>query len=306
MEKERVKSLKELVAEKQIFAPIVWNALSARAAEAAGCEATLLSGGVLHGMRGYPDACMLAPEDLYFAVSGICRVSGIPCCIDSDEGYGDTALNAYRLTKTLIDIGAKAQTLDDTAGRPPVTVLANLRAGREDCHRPCISREAFLAKTRAAMDAASGSDFLNIARSEAKLQYGLDEAIERCRRAVEIGAEMTLVIGLMTLDDAKRVAKYVPGWKMWPDVCSTNGVPDVELDDIYKLGFNFVTAHMVTKGATYGMTEAGRRFAKAGTPAPLDAFDMGYPKEEIDDLMNFVHHGEEDWLARERKYWEGL
>ena len=41
------KSLRELVAKEQIFAPIVWDVLSAKCAEAAGFKATLLSGGVV-------------------------------------------------------------------------------------------------------------------------------------------------------------------------------------------------------------------------------------------------------------------
>ena len=47
-----------------------------------------------------------------------------------------------------------------------------------------------------------------IARTEAALQYGLDEAIERCLLARELGAEMTLVIGLMNQEQAEYVAKY--------------------------------------------------------------------------------------------------
>ena len=34
---------------------------------------------------------------------------------------------------------------------------------------------------------------------------------------------------------------------MWPDVMSRNGVPDVELKDIEKLGFNLVTMHISKK-----------------------------------------------------------
>lgn len=52
-----------------------------------------------------------------------------------------------------------------------------------------------------------------IARTESKLQYGLDEAIERCILAEELGAEMTLVIGLMNLEEGKKVAENIKGCK---------------------------------------------------------------------------------------------
>lgn len=49
------KSLRELVAQKQVFAPIVWDVMSAKCAEIAGFEATLLSGGVVAGNCATPD-----------------------------------------------------------------------------------------------------------------------------------------------------------------------------------------------------------------------------------------------------------
>ena len=62
---EKTKSLRELVAEKQIFAPCVWDLMSARAAEQAGYEATLLSGGALADwVCGLPDIGLITADDL--------------------------------------------------------------------------------------------------------------------------------------------------------------------------------------------------------------------------------------------------
>jgi len=142
--------------------------------------------------------------------------------------------------------------------------------------------ETFLAKTKAAMDAASGTDFLNIARTEAKLKYGLDEAIERCRRALELGAEMTLIIGLLNMEEAERVAKYVPGWKMWPDVAvNKDGKADVELDDIAPLGFNFVTAHMLDKHAVLGMYDFAKHNIANKNTLYNDLHTMGHKPEDV-------------------------
>ena len=57
MKEERIITLRELVARKQIFAPCIWDVMSHRAAAMCGFEATLLSGGAFAGnVCGMPDA----------------------------------------------------------------------------------------------------------------------------------------------------------------------------------------------------------------------------------------------------------
>ena len=237
------KSLRELVAQKQVFAPIVWDVMSAKCAEIAGFEATLLSGGVVAGNCATPDIGLITADDLVRITGYVCQASKLPCCIDADDGYGETPLHAYRTTKRLADAGAMSLTLDDTTGfRGYGRWAQQLRRGDPfgTIPHPCVSRDTFLAKTRASLDACSGSECMLIARTESALEYGIEEAIERCIRAEELGAEMTLVIGLRTLEEGKEIAKYVKGWKMWPDVMAPGGIPDVEFADIEKLGFNFI------------------------------------------------------------------
>lgn len=307
---EKRKTLRELVAEKQIFAPCVWDLMSARAAEQAGYEATLLSGGALaEWVCGLPDIGLITADDLVRATEYITAESEIPCCVDADDGYGETPLHAYRTTKRLADAGAMALTLDDTTGTRGYGRWAQaLRGGTPfgQIPHPAVSRDVFLAKTRASLDACSGTECMLIARTETALEYGLEEAIERCIRAEELGAEMTLVIGLRTLEEGAEVAKYVKGWKMWPDVMAPGGVPDVNFEDIEKLGFNYITAHCITKGATYGMTSWGKRVLEEKSTVFCDEHDMGITEEEAAHLDMFQMDHDKEWFDREAKYWRGL
>ena len=283
---EKTKSLRELVAEKQIFAPCVWDLMSARAAEQAGYEATLLSGGALaEWVCGLPDIGLITADDLVRATEYITAESGIPCCVDADDGYGETPLHAYRLTQRLVDAGAMSLTLDDTTGyRGYNRWGAQLRGGAEDgtMTHPAVSRKVWLAKMKACLEASSGTDCMPIARTDSKLQYGLDEAIERCLLAEELGAEMTLIIGLMNQEEAEKVAKHVKGWKMWPDVASRNGVPDVRLEDIEPLGFNFVTMHILEKAAMWGMIDFGKHACQEKSLVYHDTHTMGLKPEEVE------------------------
>ncbi len=301
------KTLRELVAEKQIFAPIVWDVMSAKCAEMAGYEATLLSGGCVAHECGTPDLGLITADDLVRITGYVCAASPLPCCIDADDGYGATPLHAYRTTKRLAEAGAMSLTLDDTTGvRGYGRWAQELRSGQGfgNIEHPVVSRDTFLAKTRAALDACDGTDCMLIARTECALEEGLEEAIERCIRAEELGAEMTLIIGLMKIDEAKEIAKYVKGWKMWPDIMAPGGVPDADMDELAEYGFNFVTAHLLEKGAHYGMEEVGRHTLQDKNTVFCDTHSMNLPDTTYEAGF-FKTDFDEDWLGRESRYWKG-
>lgn len=281
MKEERITTLRELVSKKQIFAPCIWDVFSHRAAAMCGFEATLLSGGAFSGnICGMPDIGLITADDLVRQTEFIAESSTVPTIVDADDGYGETPLHAYRTTRRLARAGAMALTLDDTTGYRGYNRWGRkFRSGAPDgtIDHPVVSMKDFLAKTKAALEACEGTDCLLIARTEAKLKYGLDEAIERCLRARELGAEMTLIIGLMNQEEAEYVAKYDKGWKMWPDVMTKNGVPDVNLEDIEPLGFNLVTAHFMAAGAMMGMMDVGKRTLQDRNLCYVDSLTGGFP-----------------------------
>lgn len=312
---EKKKTLRELVAEKQIFAPCVWDIMSSRAAKQAGYEATLLSGGaVAEWVCGLPDIGLMTADDIVRATQYITEAVDLPTCVDADDGYGETPLHAWRTTKRLVDAGASSLTLDDTTGfRGYNRWGEQLRGGAADTTmtHPAVSRKIFLAKTKAALEACADSDCMLIARTESKLQYGLEEAIERCMLAEELGAEMTLVIGLMNLEEGKKVAEALPGWKMWPDVGSRDGKPDVELADIEKLGYNFVTMHILEKAAMWGMIDFGKHACQERSLAYHDTHTMGLKPEDVEKGIVGMQKkgakmGADKYTQMEPHFWENL
>lgn len=306
VEQKKRTTLRELVAKKQIFAPCIWDCMSARVAESVGFEATLLSGGALStAVCGLPDIGLITADDLVRQTEFVTACSALPCIIDADDGYGELPLNAYRLTRRLAQAGAMALTVDDTTGYRGYNRWGEqLRSGKKDgaIDHPVISRKAWLAKMKASLEAVEGTDCMLIARTECKLKEGLDEAIERCIRARELGAEMTLIIGLMNLEEAEKVAKYDKGWKMWPDVMSTNGVPDVTLKDIEPLGFNLVTMHIFEKGAMYGMMDYGKNVIKDLNTVYHDQHNMGMTPEEMKKAFSMDQ--DKHWFEKEARFWD--
>jgi 2-methylisocitrate lyase-like PEP mutase family enzyme len=279
---EKRTALRDLLSKEQVFAPCIWDCMTARAAEVTGFKATLLSGGALaDSLAGVPDIALLNVEELIWATDRIARYSPLPLIVDADDGYGETPLHAYHTTMRLARAGAMGLTLDDTTGvrgwqRWGQKLVAGEKDGAEGTYiHPVVSQDLWLAKVKASLAAAEGTDCVVIARTEAKLQFGLDEAIERCVRALDLGAEMTLIIGLKSLAECEKVAEKVPGWKMYPDVMSKNGVPDVRLEDVAALGFNLVTMHYLEKASMFGMLDYGKHVIAEGSTIYADDHDMG-------------------------------
>ena len=256
------KSLKQVLleADRCVVAPCVYDCASARAVEMVGFPAMMLSGGeVSVAMNGVIDYGFSNLTDIEWITSRISQTSGIPLAADIEDGFGGP-LAVYRAAKRMAAAGAKALQLEDAGDMEDSTTL--------------LPREKYYEKVRAALAALEGTDCFLIARTNADPATELDEGVERCRRAVELGAQMTTVVKLSNLRDAAYVAERVPGWKMYPDVGGRNGVAEVTVEDIYPLGFNFLTMHYTLKAAMDGMLEHGKKnFAQQGSLYTCDKVD---------------------------------
>lgn len=256
------KKFRNLLEKGQVFAPCIWDCVSAKAAVSSGFESILLSGGTYATFCcGFPDIGLFTQDDLVRQTELICDYVDVPLIVDADEGYGESAVTTYRLAKRLERAGAAAFTIEDSTGikgynRWSYFIANSLADGTVE--HPIVSQENWLSKIKAGLDAVSGTDCMLIARTEAKIGYGVEEAIERACKAQELGAEMVLVMGMLTQEDAEKVAKYVKGWKMWPDVQSHNGKPDIQLKEIEPLGYNLVTTHIFEKACMTALMDAGK------------------------------------------------
>ncbi len=241
------KTLKELLEESNecIMAPCIYDCASARAVEMVGFKAMMFSSGELSlAMNGAIDYGFNSLPELEWAISRVCDFSPLPLAVDIEDGFGGP-LNVYRTCLRIARAGASAVQLEDGTSMEEVTNL--------------LSRERYYAKVKAAVAALKDTDCMLIARTNADPATQLDEGIARCNKALELGADMTTVVKLSNFEDAKYVASKVPGWKMYPDVKAENGVPEVTVDEVYPLGFNFITTHYTLKAAMDGMLEHGKK-----------------------------------------------
>jgi methylisocitrate lyase len=170
-----------LADEQPLQIPGAINANHALLVRNAGFKATYLSGGgVAAGSLGLPDLGISGLEDVLIDVRRITDVCDLPLLVDVDTGFGSSAFNVARTTKSLIKAGAAAMHIEDQVGAK--------RCG----HRPgkeIVSQQEMVDRIKAAVDARTDESFFIMARTDALAVEGLEAAIERAVACVEAGAD---------------------------------------------------------------------------------------------------------------------
>lgn len=281
---------------EQIFAPCVYDCMSARAAQNSGYKCLMLSGGAIaYSMDGQPDMAFGTLDEVITVVEAITNAVDIPLIADFDDGYAESPAVIYRNVKRLIRAGASGFTLEDATGIRGFERREYYQANPQEVdparihpETAIISREAWLARIKAALAACEGTDCICIARTHAKGAYGEEEALIRCQLARELGAPMTMLGGTRTMADGLKQAAVDKGWKMWPDVTLIDGKPAVELEDVKKLGYNFVTMHVFEKSALYGMLKYARQDWQQKNVVFSSEYDMGglLTQDQLKDIMS--------------------
>src|SRR5881392_968252 len=93
------------------------NAYHSILAKASGYRAVYVSGGgVAAGSLGVPDLGISNLDDVLTDVRRITDVCDLPLLVDVDTGFGASAFNVARTTRSLIKAGAAAMHIEDQVG----------------------------------------------------------------------------------------------------------------------------------------------------------------------------------------------
>lgn len=177
------------------------NANHALLAQRAGYKAIYLSGGgVAAGSLGLPDLGISNLDDVLTDVRRITDVCDLPLLVDADTGFGASAFNIARTTKSLIKFGAAAMHIEDQVGAK--------RCG----HRPnkaIVTQQEMVDRIKAAVDARTDEKFVIMARTDALAVDGLQAAIDRAGAYAEAGADMLFPEAITELAMYKQFADAV-------------------------------------------------------------------------------------------------
>lgn len=187
--------------ETPLQIPGTINANHALLAKQAGYRAIYLSGGgVAAGSLGLPDLGISNLDDVLTDVRRITDVCDLPLLVDVDTGFGASAFNVARTTRSLIKAGAAAMHIEDQVGAK--------RCG----HRPnkeIVPKAEMVDRIKAAADARTDRGFVIMARTDALAVEGLDSAVDRAIACVEAGADMIFPEAITELEMYRKFAEAV-------------------------------------------------------------------------------------------------
>ena len=170
-------------------------------AKRVGYRAIYLSGGgVAAGSLGMPDLGISNLDDVLTDIRRITEVCDLPLLVDVDTGFGASAFNVARTTRSLVKFGAAAMHIEDQVGAK--------RCG----HRPgkeIVAKEEMCDRIKAAVDARTDPQFVVMARTDALASEGLDSAVSRCISYVEAGADMIFPEAITELAMYRKFAAAV-------------------------------------------------------------------------------------------------
>ncbi|MBV8031151.1 MAG: methylisocitrate lyase [Betaproteobacteria bacterium] len=177
------------------------NAYHALMAKRVGYRAIYLSGGgVAAGSLGVPDLGISSLDDVLTDIRRITDVCDLPLLVDVDTGFGASAFNVARTTRSLIKFGAAAMHIEDQVGAK--------RCG----HRPgkeLVGAAEMCDRIKAAVDARSDPSFVIMARTDALANEGMEKALERASAYVSAGADMLFPEAVTDLDQYRRFVAAV-------------------------------------------------------------------------------------------------
>jgi methylisocitrate lyase len=196
------RKFRQALAEEQplqvIGAICAYHALMA---QRVGYRAIYLSGGgVAAGSLGLPDLGISNLDDVLTDIRRITDVCDLPLLVDVDTGFGASAFNVARTTRSLVKFGAAAMHIEDQVGAK--------RCG----HRPgkeLVPADEMADRIKAAVDARTDPGFVVMARTDALANEGLEAAVSRSVKYVEAGADMIFPEAITDLGMYRKFAEAV-------------------------------------------------------------------------------------------------
>ena len=263
--------------------PCCFDGLSAKMIEQANFRLTFMSGFAVASTRlGQPDTGLISYGEMIDQGRAICSATKIPVIGDGDTGYGNP-VNVRRTVQGYARAGFGAIMIEDQ--------VAPKRCGHTK-GKAVVDRQQAALRIRAAVDARDeGDDILILARTDARHEHGLDEAIARAEIFAELGADILFVEALHDETEMQRVCKELPGPKM-VNLVEGGDTPLLPHSELEQIGFA-IAAYPLTllSSAMLAMQQALQVMQQGNHPQQLMDFA---------ELRNIV--GFDEYYEMEARY----
>ena len=258
-------------------APGVFDLISARIADQFEFPTIYMTGyGVVASSLGLPDAGLASYTEMVDRVEKIAFATTTPLIADGDTGYGGL-LNVDHTVRGYERAGACGIQLEDQeypkkCGHTP--------------GRRVIALEDMLAKIRVATSARESDDFIIIARTDARSEHGIDDAIRRGQAFADAGADVVFVEAPESIDEMEKICRAIDK-PLLANMVDGGRTPVLSADELRQIGYQiaiFPGTGFLAMGAA---VESAYRHLKttgssSGLTTPLHDFD------DFSRLMGFT------------------
>jgi methylisocitrate lyase len=261
-------------------------------AKRVGYKAIYLSGGGLAaGSLGMPDLGISNLDDALTDIRRITDVCDLPLLVDVDTGFGASAFNVARTTRSLIKAGAAAMHIEDQVGAK--------RCG----HRPnkeIVSADEMCDRIKAAVDARTDRSFVVMARSDAIANEGFDLSLTRIQKYIEAGADMVFPEAVTSLDMYRKISSAVKV-PILANITEFGQTPLFTVEELRKAGVGIV---LYPLSAFRAMNKAALSVYQAIRTEGTQKNVLGamQTREELYEIINYHSYEKKlDELFKEKK-----
>ena len=272
----------DLASGRLLQMPGAYSPLVARQIEQLGFDGIYISGAALAADLGLPDIGLTTMSEVLQRGYQIQRSTNLPTLIDVDTGFGEP-MSMARTIMELEHLGLSGCHLEDQ--------INPKRCGHLD-GKQVVDTNTMVKRIRAAVDARQDSNFLIMARTDAKAVEGLASAIERAQAYVDAGADAIFPEALHTPEDfsAFRNAIKVP---LLANMTEFGKSPLLTKTELGNLGFNLViypvsTLRVAMKASETLLKEIQQQGSQAGQVASMQT------RAELYDLLGYADFNQFD------------
>ncbi|SDO71499.1 isocitrate lyase/PEP mutase family protein [Desulforhopalus singaporensis] len=270
---KRRTELKNLLNGKElVVAPGAHDALTARVIEKCQFPAVYMTGyGQSASHLGRPDIGLMSMTEMVTRARNIAGVVDLPVIADADTGFGNV-INVIRTIREYEAANVAAIQLEDQV----LPKRCGHMLGRE-----VVPAKEMVAKIKAAVATREDPDLLIVARTDARTNYGIQEALDRARAYEDAGADVLFVESPESVEEMVQINEVLtkPTLANMVEGGRTPLLPNSKLQEI---GYNLV---IYPTASIFIMAQSMMKLMK-------HLKDNGSTEELMDQMISFSEFNE--------------
>ncbi|KAJ5145426.1 hypothetical protein N7448_002818 [Penicillium atrosanguineum] len=229
-----------------IVCPGVYDGLSARVAMELGFKGLYMTGaGTTASRLGMADLGLAQLHDMRTNAEMIANLDpfGPPLIADMDHGYGGP-LMVSKSVQQYIQAGVAGFHIEDQ--------VQNKRCGHL-AGKKVVSLDEYMTRIRAAKLTKDRlhSDIVLIARTDALQQHGYEECIRRLKAAREAGADVGLLEGFTSKEQARQAVQDLAPWPLLLNMVENGASPVITTQEAEDMGFRIMIFSFASLASAY-------------------------------------------------------